>query len=241
MLGLRAPRVGMRERSPSPWLVSLTPAQALDSASVALRGPARTAVADHQRRTLLAGRCNRRSVLIVEHGERCARPLLDESDDDDDALSGNGAGPNGVAESHRVGWLRTRAVDPDVPGLAGCCGSGPRWVEANRPEPGIDTHARRCGGSGHGPSLGAGHVGRAGDRRVVSRDFPCINRLPERRIDGQNARAKSTASTMSPRTKMMAAATMPTAITARPVRAKTIVARRRPPPALNAIRACALV
>jgi len=144
---------GLRFARALNWAGSSSPAQVLDLASIPLGRPAGPAVPNHGRWVLLAWRCNRSAVLVVEHCERCARPFFDESDDCDDALGRDGAGPHGVAEPHRVGWLRTRAIDPDVTGLAGRGRGGPRRVEANRPEPGIDTHVRRGWGSGHGPSL----------------------------------------------------------------------------------------
>ena len=137
------------------WACSGSPAQVLDLASIPLGRPAGAAISDDRRWVLLVWRCNRSAVLVVEHCERCARPLFDESDDHDDALGRDGAGPHSVAEPHRVGWLRARAIDPDVTGLAGRGRGGPRRVEANRPEPGIDTHVRRGDWSGHGSRLEA--------------------------------------------------------------------------------------
>ena len=193
------------------WAGSGSPAQALDPASIPLRGPAGSAISDDRRWALLAWRRNRSAVLVVEHCERRARPLLDESDDDDDPLCRNRAGSHRVAESHRVGWLRTRPVDPDVTGLAGRRSGRPCRVEANRPQPGVDAHVRRCGGSSHGPSLGAMPVGRAGPQRVTARAFPCPIGPMCRPIKRQNEMAKSTARTMTPRTKMMVATTIPSA------------------------------
>jgi hypothetical protein len=61
------------------------------------------------------------------------------------------------------------------------------------------------------------------------------------RLESHQERANMAPRRMSPRTKTMTATMMPTARIATPVRAKVMVTRRRPPPALRAMRAWALV